>query len=103
MRSSTAALTTAALALTAYACTHRGAASKGPASGERIYTHSCSTCHSLTGHDTHAPGGDLVNAHLTIADLASFARTMPVKPPLTTADADAVARYIYAIAHPKRQ
>ena len=102
MRGAAAALTTAALALTACGCTHRAPASAEPASGRQIYTRSCSTCHSLTGHDTHAPGGDLVNPNLSIADLASFARTMPVRPPLTIADFDRVARYIYDAAHPGR-
>jgi mono/diheme cytochrome c family protein len=100
MRNAAAAATIAALALIAAGCTHGTLASAKSATGGRIYTRSCSTCHSLTGHNTHAAGGDLVNANLTIADLASFARTMPVRPPLTTADADAVARYIYATAHP---
>ena len=102
MRSASAALIVAALGIAAFAS---GWHARGPAaSGERdrgrlIYTHSCSTCHTLTGHDTHAPGGDLLEADLGVADLASFARTMPVRPPLTVADAVAVAQYIRAAAH----
>jgi mono/diheme cytochrome c family protein len=99
MRNAAAALITAALALTACGCAHRAPASSELASGHPIYARSCSACHSLTGHDTHASGGDLVNRNLTVADLASFARTMPIRPRLTAADADAVARYIYANAH----
>jgi hypothetical protein len=102
MRGAAAALTTATLALTVSGCAHHGPASAEPPSGHGIYTHSCANCHSLTGHDTHAPGGDILNPNLTITDLASFARTMPVRPPLTTADDEAVARYIYIAAHPGR-
>ena len=75
---------------------HVPAASDGGDLGRQIYTHSCSNCHTLTGHDTHASGGDLLEADLSVADLASFARTMPVTPPLTASDAEAVARYIRA-------
>jgi mono/diheme cytochrome c family protein len=102
MRNAAAALASAALALTAFGCAHRVPASSELASGHRIYAHSCSACHSLTGHDTHSSGGDLANPNLTLADLASFARTMPVRPPLTAAHADAVARYIYTAAHTGR-
>ena len=51
-------------------------------------------CHTLTGHDTRADGGDLAIAHMRVSDIASFARVMPVKQPLSEADALAVARYV---------
>jgi hypothetical protein len=41
--------------------------------------------------------------HLSVADLASFARTMPVKPPLNEEQATAVARYVHAVAERLRR
>ena len=102
MQSATAALLAAAVGAAAFlsGCHARGHATSGEGDrGRRIYTQSCSSCHTLTGHDTHAPGGDLLEADLGVADLESFARTMPIRPPLTAADAYAVARYIHAAAH----
>ncbi|HSC49838.1 MAG TPA: cytochrome c [Gaiellaceae bacterium] len=67
-------------------------------SGHEIFTRSCVGCHTLTGHESGAPGGDLATTNLSVRDLASFARVMPVRPPLTPAQADAVARYVHAVA-----
>jgi len=66
------------------------------ARGRAIFEHECSSCHTLTGHDTTVDGGDLAIAHLRVGDLASFARVMPVRHPLSQADALAVARYVHA-------
>ena len=101
MQGAAAALLAAALGAAFISGRHAlGHATSGEGDrGRRIYTQSCSTCHTLTGHDTHAPGGDLLEADLSVADLASFARTMPIRPPLTAADAYAVARYVHAAAH----
>jgi hypothetical protein len=38
---------------------------------------------------------------MSVADLASFARVMPLKQPLTRSDAEAVARYV-AARQPRR-
>jgi mono/diheme cytochrome c family protein len=62
--------------------------------GHAIFESECSSCHTLTGHDTSADGGDLAIAHMPVADLASFARVMPVTPRLSKSDALAVARYV---------
>jgi mono/diheme cytochrome c family protein len=64
------------------------------ARGRAVFDRSCSGCHTLSGHDTSAPGGDLRVAHLTASDVASFARVMPVRPPLTPTEARAVGRYV---------
>ena len=64
--------------------------------GREIYARSCAGCHTLNGRESGAPGGDLVNTNLSLGDLASFARAMPVRPPLTVAQSNAVARYVYA-------
>jgi mono/diheme cytochrome c family protein len=64
--------------------------------GQAIFDRSCASCHTLDGRESGAVGGDLVNAHLSARDLASFARVMPVRPPLSRADARAVAAYVHA-------
>ncbi|MGZ4370235.1 MAG: c-type cytochrome [Gaiellaceae bacterium] len=66
--------------------------------GREIYARSCAGCHTLNGRESGAPGGDLVNTNLSLGDLASFARAMPVRPPLTVAQSNAVARYVHAVA-----
>jgi mono/diheme cytochrome c family protein len=98
MQSATAALLAATVGAAAFlsGCHARGHATPDVGGrGGRIYTPSCSNCHTLTGHDTHAPGGDLLETDLGVADLESFARTMPIRPPLSAADAYAVAEYIH--------
>jgi mono/diheme cytochrome c family protein len=62
--------------------------------GKQVFARSCSSCHSLTGHDTARPGGDLGVAMLSSADVASFVRVMPVR--LARADVAAVADYVHA-------
>jgi mono/diheme cytochrome c family protein len=62
--------------------------------GHAIFEHDCSSCHTLTGHETRVDGGDLAIADLRVADIASFARVMPLRQPLTQRDALIVARYI---------
>ena len=63
--------------------------------GRGIFERDCSSCHTLTGHDTPADGGDLAIAHMGVADIASFARVMPLEHALSRADALAVARYVH--------
>jgi mono/diheme cytochrome c family protein len=62
--------------------------------GRAIFDRACAHCHTLTGHDTTANGGDLALGSLTPAEIASFTRVMPVRPALTTAETGLVARYI---------
>ena len=64
--------------------------------GHGIFVRECSACHTLTGHETTVDGGDLAVMRMSVADLASFARVMPLQKPLSEADALAVARYIRA-------
>jgi mono/diheme cytochrome c family protein len=68
------------------------------ARGHAIFTRQCASCHTLAGRDTHADGGDLAIAHMSVADIASFARVMPLKKPLSAQDTLAVARYVHARA-----
>ncbi|HEU5372112.1 MAG TPA: c-type cytochrome [Gaiellaceae bacterium] len=86
----TARLLAAAAVLLLTGC----AGSRSAARGRAIFERSCAGCHTLTGRDTDAPGGDLRAARLSAGAVASFARVMPVHPPLTAADARAVGRYV---------
>lgn len=67
-----------------------------------IFTSSCASCHTLAGRESGAPGGDLALAHLSVADLASFARIMPTPSRLSQAEALAVAEYVHAVAGSRR-
>jgi hypothetical protein len=40
---------------------------------------------------------DLILAHLSVADLASFAKVMPTRTPLSGADGLAVAEYVHSV------
>lgn len=64
--------------------------------GRSIFATACAGCHTLTGHDSRAPGGDLAMAMLSARDIAGFVRVMPVH--LSRADVDAVAAYVRASA-----
>ena len=66
--------------------------------GRSIYEQGCAGCHTLSGRERGSIGGDLVNANLGVADVASFALEMPTPRRLTKAQADAVARYVDAVA-----
>ena len=61
-------------------------------SGRAVFDRACSDCHTLTGHDTNIDGGDLGANRLTVAQIESFVRVMPVH--LSAAQTRAVARYV---------
>lgn len=61
-----------------------------------MFAAACASCHTLTGRDTRARGGNLAIAELSPRDIASFVRVMPVR--LSPADVDAVAAYVHAAA-----
>jgi mono/diheme cytochrome c family protein len=65
--------------------------------GRLIFARSCAGCHTLAGRESGAVGGDLVNAHLSVADLASFAKVMPAPKRLSSADLLAVAEYVHSV------
>ena len=96
------ALVVALAALVAGGC--GGASQKGtttgtaPVGAAAIFAHSCGGCHTLTGHDTDADGGDLAIGHLSVADIVSFTEVMPTRPRLSRADAVSVAEYVRAVA-----
>ena len=63
-------------------------------SGKRVFATRCAGCHTLTGHDTPVDGGDLAGLHMSVANVESFARVMPVRPRLDHAELHAVAVYV---------
>lgn len=71
--------------------------------GRQIFARSCAACHTVAGRESGAVGGDLVNAHLSVADLASFAVVMPTPSRLSPSDAAAVASYIDSVASSLRK
>ncbi len=98
MRKLAAALAASALAAVAGCDGRHATAPTQLQLGRRIYDRSCAACHTLSGHEHGAAGGDLAVADLTVDDIASFARIMPLTRPLTPTDVTAVARYIFATA-----
>jgi hypothetical protein len=63
-----------------------------------LFEHDCASCHTVSGHETSVQGGDLAIGRMSVADIASFARVMPLRRPLTQRDALTVARYVRARA-----
>jgi mono/diheme cytochrome c family protein len=78
-------------------CGSRAGGSARIAQGRQIFASQCSGCHTLAGREHGASGGDLVLAHLHEKDLASFARVMPTKQPLSAEQARAVASYVVSV------
>lgn len=75
---------------------HRQATPTPASRGRAVFTAVCAGCHTLTGRDSRAPGGDLAIAKLSAADIASFVRVMPVH--LSPAQVHAVAAYVHTAA-----
>jgi len=65
-----------------------------PVEGRTIFSVYCARCHTLTGHDSQAPAGDLGFGRLTEDQVASFARIMPVARSLSRSNILAVAAYV---------
>jgi mono/diheme cytochrome c family protein len=84
----------ATLAVALVGCGGRGVSERGRA----VFVSSCADCHTLTGRDNGRDNGDLANPLLSVADLASFAKVMPIQPSLSQADALAVAQYVHTVA-----
>lgn len=61
-----------------------------------MFARSCSGCHTLTGRDSNAAGGDLAVARMPVTDLRSFIHVMPVH--LSSTELNAVAAYVDAVA-----
>ena len=94
----------AGLAATLAACgtQQHGAAASVVGHGRMVFSDSCAGCHTLTGREHGAEGGDLLLPSFSVADFASFARIMPVRPRLSEADVQAVAEYLHTVASHSR-
>jgi mono/diheme cytochrome c family protein len=77
-----------ALALVPTACSHAS-------DGAKVFRAECGGCHSLTGREHGAMGGDLAIPTLSVADIESFALQMPTPRPLSHEEARAVAAYVH--------
>lgn len=67
-------------------------------SGKALFAHNCSACHSLTGIDSpKRQGGDLLQAHFSRAVMIQFAREMPVRKRLTSAELRRIADYVLSV------
>jgi mono/diheme cytochrome c family protein len=66
--------------------------------GRELFARACGACHTLSGVDSAShQGGDLLRAQLSRPVLLQFTREMPVHPPLTERQTEAVADYILAV------
>lgn len=72
------------------------------ARGRVMFARSCSSCHTLVGHEEGASGGDLVYPQLTVVEIESFIRAMPVGPTLSRSDVAAIAQWVQTVARPYR-
>jgi hypothetical protein len=64
--------------------------------GKTLFARARAGCHTLTATDNSKPGGDPAIPGLTIAQLATYVRVMPVH--LTPSRVDAVATYLHDVA-----
>jgi mono/diheme cytochrome c family protein len=81
------------LALLALLVPVAAACGGGPSvSGRAVFSRACANCHTLTGHDTNVDGGDLAVGRLSVREVESFTRIMPVH--LSRDELRAVSRYV---------
>lgn len=85
------------LALLALVVVAAGCGGGSAARGGHVFATRCTSCHTLTGHDTNVDGGDLAVGCMTRGQVASFARVMPVS--LTRREASDVAEYVARHMH----
>ena len=85
-----------AVALAAAGC--GGAGSPPPSNGGTLFTRACGACHTLSGVDSPKhQGGDLLGVYMSRPALLQFAREMPVRRRLTSAELVTVADYVLAV------
>lgn len=91
-----------ALALVAVASALAGCGGSSPAAprsaGQTLFAQDCSACHSLTGRESpRRQGGDLRGVRLSPAVMLQFARQMPIRHRLSSAELKVVADYVVAV------
>ena len=63
-----------------------------------LFTRACGACHTLSGVDSPKyQGGDLLGLQMSRPALLQFAREMPVRRRLTSAELATVADYVLAV------
>jgi len=68
-----------------------------PPSGAHVFSSECTACHTLSGHESgHVLGGDLARRRMSVAEVESFVRVMPVRQRLSEDQIHAVSRYVAA-------
>ena len=76
-----------------------GATPRAPAppDGAALFAQACAACHRVDGRrDPSRQGGDLSGFHMTLAEIESFTRVMPVRPPLSARDLHVVSTFVLA-------
>lgn len=67
-------------------------------SGKALFAQDCSACHSLTGVESpKRQGGDLLHADFSRTVMIQFAREMPVRTSLSSAELRRVADYVVSV------
>ena len=85
-----------ALAIAAAGCGGGGA--HPSSNGRTLFTQACGACHTLNGVGSpRHQGGDLLGVRMSRPALLQFAREMPVRRRLTSAEFSTVADYILAV------
>jgi mono/diheme cytochrome c family protein len=67
-----------------------------PKDGSRLFARECAGCHSLSGRERGAMGGDLAVLLLSSRDLVSFESVMPTPDRVSAAEAKSIAAYVRA-------
>ncbi len=72
--------------------------SGSPAGGRVLFAQACGACHSVTGRQSpRRQGGDLLRLHIGRATMLEFAREMPVRHRLSSAQLQVVVDYVLAV------
>jgi mono/diheme cytochrome c family protein len=86
------------LALTAALPACGSGQSQSSPAGRALFQQACGACHTLTGHnDPRHQGGDLLGFHATHSQMLQLASEMPVRRPLSSAQLDAIVRFVMAM------
>jgi mono/diheme cytochrome c family protein len=88
----------AALAIAAVAAGCGSGGGTPSATGPALFSGDCAKCHSLNGRPSpRQQGGDLLNVHMTRAQMLEFVGEMPVPHRLSSAAEEVVADYVRSV------
>lgn len=84
-----------ALTGTLAGCAGAGPGATRPQVGAALFAQDCSVCHSLSGNNSPSrQGGDLLGYRFSRAVMLEFAREMPIRRPLSSAELGVLTDYI---------